>query len=90
MLATGLDNSCKLSLYFNLGCITPRQVHAALQEQESIEAGKETLLMHLRIRHVLYCIPNQELLHSQQTCLAVISHTLHGPTQIGVAIDAIK
>lgn len=50
MLATGVDNSCKLSAYLNYGCISPRQVYAALQQCEGLDEGKETLKMHLQIR----------------------------------------
>lgn len=50
MLATGTDNSCKLSAYLNYGCITPRQVFAALQKEEGLQEGKDTLKMHLQIR----------------------------------------
>ena len=53
MLATGLDNSAKLSAYLNLGCITPRQIHAALEAMQGSEQaldGRKWLTMHLQIR----------------------------------------
>ena len=31
MIATGLAASTKLGAYLSLGCITPRQIHAALE-----------------------------------------------------------
>ena len=54
MLATGVDNSAKLSAYHALGCISPRQVHAALgpliEAGGAAAEGAGCLHMHLIIR----------------------------------------
>lgn len=50
MFATGVDNSCKISAYLNAGCLTPRQVYAAVQNSQGMDEGKEALKMHLQIR----------------------------------------
>ena len=34
MMATGLDASTKLGAYLSLGCLTPRQIHAALEASD--------------------------------------------------------
>ena len=70
MLATGTDNSCKLSAYLNYGCITPRQVFSALQKGEGLQEGKDTLRMHLQIRFYLW--------HHLSSMLLLAIYTLEG------------
>lgn len=53
MLATGADNSAKISASLSFGCITARQVWAALDDAGNPEAtleGRKALHMHMQIR----------------------------------------
>ena len=53
MLASGVDNSAKLSAYLAAGCLSPRQVYWQAKDaadQHGSDTGHSTLIMHLTIR----------------------------------------
>ena len=53
MLASGVNNSAKLSAYLAAGCLSPRQVYWQAKdaaEQHGGDTGHSTLIMHLVIR----------------------------------------
>ena len=53
MGAVGVDNSAKLSAYLAAGCLSAREVHAAIvraREQHGEDTGHSWLIMHLTIR----------------------------------------
>ena len=55
MMASGVDNSAKLSAYLAAGCLSPREVYWEARnaaEQHGSDTGHSTLIMHLVIRYV--------------------------------------
>ena len=54
MMASGVDNSAKLSAYLAAGCLSPRQVYWEARnaaEEHGSDTGHSTLIMHLVIRY---------------------------------------
>ena len=53
MMASGVDNSAKLSAYLAAGCLSPGMVYAEIQkakQQKGGDSGHSWLIMHLTIR----------------------------------------
>lgn len=57
MLASGIDNSAKMSAYLSCGCVSARTIHKAVLAADSArgalpgEGPGNTLLLHLMIRY---------------------------------------
>ena len=74
MGAVGVDNSLKLSAYLAAGCLSPREVHAAIvraREKHGEDTGHSWLIMHLTIRSI-GCF----LRSSLGTYMTYVSHAL--------------
>lgn len=56
MMASGVDNSAKMSAYLSCGCVSPRTIHKAVLAADTArgalpgEGPGSTLLLHLMIR----------------------------------------